>query len=174
MPPKSDDAGNRFVMYLPKPSNVEAETLLKALESAARTRGVSELLRVLATRGWVQVIHGLPLEERAMLLRTMDLPDSLIAEIDQLVPNPQLAGTLTVATEPAPARPQRRASPSPAPRPLPPAPTPVSTPAPTPSPTATPSPTPAPGPSEPPGPNAVGPIETQDSRLVVSPSGGFA
>jgi len=83
---------SRYAVYFPAPVTVDHKLLADVLESLKAGRKSSDFLYTMAVRGWLQVLHGLSPQERAIQLRLLDLPSSMIEAVDTAVPIPQIVG----------------------------------------------------------------------------------
>ena len=83
---------SRYAVYFPAPVTVDHKLLGDVLESLKAGRKSSDFLYNMAMRGWLQVLHGLSPQERAIQLRMMDLPSTVLNAIDAAVPIPQIVG----------------------------------------------------------------------------------
>ncbi len=93
----------RYAVYFPAPVGVDHKLMALVMDSLRADRRCSDFLYNLAVRGWLQVLHGLSPQERAIQLRTLDLPASVIEAIDSGVPLPQFVGLSGYpAAEPSP------------------------------------------------------------------------
>lgn len=144
-------------VYIQPTAGTDGQLLHRAIQGATSQSG---LLQMLIMRGWLNLLHGIPADERSLQLRAMGLPDDLIAEIDAMKAKPQFL-TLRERDAQTPA-PSVQATPAAAP---------VEAPAP---PVASPPPPVAPpAPAQPPKPPAfVAPV---NSRLgSIGEQGGLA
>lgn len=66
----------------------EGMLLYRALSEAVEDRRASELLRVIALRGWLDLIHGVSPKERLRTLRSIGISEEIIEKIDVLWPRP--------------------------------------------------------------------------------------
>ena len=73
-------------VYIQPTAGTDGQLLHRAIQGATSQSG---LLQMLIMRGWLNLLHGMPADERSLQLRSMGLPDELIAEIDAMKAKPQ-------------------------------------------------------------------------------------
>ena len=100
MPTKEPTSSNRrarYAVYFPTAVSQDRLLLDSVLESLKANHASSAFLHTLVVRGWLQILHGLSPSERAMMLRSLDIPENVIAQIDTTVPHPAFIGLATGA-----------------------------------------------------------------------------
>lgn len=81
-----ETTGVQFRVYVPQANNIEGDLLYQSFEGVASR---PNLAATLIQRGWLNLLHSTTPTERAILIRSLGLPDDVIARID-LMPAPLL------------------------------------------------------------------------------------
>lgn len=81
-----ETTGVQFRVYVPQANNMEGDLLYQSFEGVASR---PNLAATLIQRGWLNLLHSTTPTERAILIRSLGLPDDVIARID-LMPAPLL------------------------------------------------------------------------------------
>lgn len=88
MSDKSDQRLNLRI-YMQPPRTTDGTLLFRTVDES---NNKSNLVVQLIMRGWINLLHGTTAEERSIQLKSMGVPDDIVAAIEALVPNPQLFG----------------------------------------------------------------------------------
>lgn len=94
---KSDESGEGSFATVRVPlagelGSLEGQLINEVFREANARRKGSHLANFLVMRGWLSMIHDTDARNRATLFRALDIPGDVIAQIEEMWPNPAPIG----------------------------------------------------------------------------------